>query len=66
MSNEKVASVLDFLDEDIMRVVDKYIAKGFVSDNGYLFFEDRVLEEKFTLAVDMLKELIKHTHKERK
>ena len=55
---------LDFFDEDIMQIVDKYIAEGFVSDDGYLFFEDKALEEKFNLAVDMLKELIKHTHKE--
>ena len=55
---------LDFFDDDIMQIFDKYIAKGFVSDDGYLFFEDKALEEKFTLAVDMLKELIKHTHKE--
>ena len=55
---------LDFFDDDIMQIFDKYIAKGFVSDDGYLFFEDKALEEKFTLAVDMLKELIKYTYKE--
>lgn len=58
-----IENVLESLDDGICNVMDKHIAKDFVSDNGYFFFEDRLLEEKFSLAVDMLKELIEHTHK---
>ncbi len=58
-----IESILDSLDDGICSVMDKHIAKNFTSKNGYLFFEDDDILDSYEFAMNILKRLIKHTHK---
>jgi len=58
-----IESILDSLDDGICSVMDKHIAKNFTSKNGYLFFEDEDILDSYEFAMNILKRLIKHTHK---
>tara|TARA_R100001244_G_scaffold13010_1_gene14779 strand:+ start:197 stop:481 length:285 start_codon:yes stop_codon:yes gene_type:complete len=57
---DDIEEALGHFDDDLCDLFNKYIGRGFVSKDGYLFFEDEVLEGEFSLATDMLKELIKY------
>ena len=57
---DDIEEALGHFDDDLCDLFNKYIGRGFVSKDGYLFFEDEALEGKFSLATDMLKELIKY------
>jgi len=61
-----IESILESLDDDICNVMDKHIAKDFVSKNGHLFFEDDDILNYYEMAMATLKDLIKSTYKETK
>tara|TARA_R110002020_G_scaffold472977_1_gene701634 strand:- start:455 stop:829 length:375 start_codon:yes stop_codon:yes gene_type:complete len=54
--------ILQYLDEDITILLDKYIAKYYLSEDGYLFFEDDKILDRFLFALDVLQSLIKDTY----
>ena len=55
--------MLENIDDDITKVMDKYIKNGFVSKNKELFFEDDDILDKYEYYVNGLKGLILDTHK---
>ena len=61
-----IEGILDSLDDGICNVMDKHIAKDFVSKNGHLFFEDDDILNYYEMAMATLKDLIKSTYKETK
>ena len=61
-----IESILESLDDGICNVMDKHIAKGFVSKNGHLFFEDDDILNYYERAMSTLKDLIESTYKETK
>jgi len=54
--------ILQHLDEDITILLDKYIAKYYLSEDGYLFFEDDAILSRYLLSLNVLKSLIKDTY----
>ena len=55
--------MLENIDDDITKVMDKYIKNGFISKNKELFFEDDDILDKYEYYVNGLKGLILDTHK---
>tara|TARA_R100000655_G_scaffold31679_1_gene63328 strand:+ start:61 stop:252 length:192 start_codon:yes stop_codon:yes gene_type:complete len=53
---------IDLFDDDICDVMNKHIKKGFISENGELFFDDNNIVDKFNYHIEGLKELIKMTY----
>ena len=53
---------IDLFDDDICDVMNKHIKKGFLSENGELFFDDNNIVDKFNYHIEGLKELIKMTY----
>ena len=58
--------ISDCLDDDICDVMNKYIKKGFTSENGDLFFDDDSIVKDFNYHIEGLVKLIKMTYKEKK
>ena len=54
--------ILEHLDHDITVLLDKYIAKYYLSEDGYLFFEDDKILDKFDFALNIIQSLIKDTY----
>ena len=54
--------ILQHLDDDITILLDKYIAKYYLSEDGYLFFEDDKILDKFDFALNIIQSLIKDTY----
>ena len=54
--------ILEHLDEDITVLLDKYIAEYYLSEDGYLFFEDDKILDKFDFALNIIQSLIKDTY----
>ena len=65
MSKVDMDYIFEQIDGDITDVLDKYIKKGFVSDKGYLFFEDDKILDEFLSHLKGLQNLIKMTYKEK-
>jgi len=53
---------IDLFDDDICDVMNRHIKKGFISENGELFFDDNNIVDKFNYHIEGLKELIKMTY----
>ena len=53
---------IDLFDDDICDVMNRHIKKGFISENGELFFDDNHIVDKFNYHIEGLKELIKMTY----
>ena len=54
--------IFERIDDDICNVLDKHIKKGFVSENGNLFFEDDEILDSFEFHLKGLQNLIKMTY----
>ena len=54
--------ILQHLDDDITILLDKYIAKYYLSEDGYLFFEDDKILDRFEFALSIIQSLIKDTY----
>ena len=54
--------ILQYLDDDITILLDKYIAKYYLSEDGYLFFEEDAMLDRYLFALDVLQSLIKDTY----
>ena len=57
-----IENIIEEIDDDICRIFDKYIKKGFVSENGKLFFEDDELLTRFEYHLGGLQRLIVDTY----
>ena len=55
--------MLENIDNDLTKVMDKYIKDGFVSKNKELFFEDDDILDRYEYYVNGLKGLILDTYK---
>ena len=65
MSKVDMDYIFEQIDDDITNVLDKYIKKGFISNNGKLFFEDDKILDDFEHHLKGLQNLIKMTYKEK-
>ena len=54
--------ILECIDDDITNVLDKYIAKYYLSKDGNLFFEDDKILDRFEFALSVIQSLIKDTY----
>ena len=54
--------MLENIDDDITKVMDKYIKNGFISKNKELFFEDEYLLDRYESCTNGLKGLILETY----
>ena len=54
--------ILECIDDDITNVLDKYIAKYYLSKDGNLFFEDDKILNRFEFALSVIQSLIKDTY----
>ena len=57
-----IENIIEEIDDEICRIFDKYIKKGFVSENGKLFFEDDELLSRFEYHLGGLQRMIVDTY----
>ena len=62
INKESAEQMLENIDDDICTIMDKYIKKGFVSENGELFFEDDELLTRFEYHLGGLQKMIVDTY----
>ena len=55
-------NMIQDIDDDVCTIMDKYIKKGFVSNNGELFFEDEDLLRTFEYHLVELQRMIVDTY----
>ena len=57
----KEIQLLEYFDDDVCELMNKYIKKGFISEKGKLFFDDDDIVDDFNYHLEGLKNLIRKT-----
>jgi len=63
MENKEITLYLEYFDDDVCELMNKYIKKGFISEKGELFFDDDDIVDDFNYHLEGLKNLIRKTIK---